>query len=142
MVAKEQDQSVDVGRKLISEVNDEAYDLRIESLHNQLECRASIKVHTPENSISPAELISLLNDFDISDSLDLEQLAVFCTAAANGEDPQDFLLATGTQPTTGETVISSCLSILARTKSNFKRMSMDVSILRTSRHLPMLNLSS
>jgi uncharacterized protein (DUF342 family) len=102
MVAKEQDQSVDVGRKLISEVNDEAYDLRIESLHNQLECRASIKVHTPENSISPAELISLLNDFDISDSLDLEQLAVFCTAAANGEDPQDFLLATGRQPTTGK----------------------------------------
>lgn len=100
-MADKSDQGVEVGIKLISEINEDAYDLRIDSYNNQLECRASIKVHDQEHSISPAELINLLKLLDISDALDLEQLAIFCTDAANGDDPQNFLLASGTEPTPG-----------------------------------------
>lgn len=102
MVADGTEQNVDVGIKLISEIKEDAYDLRIESHFGQLECRASIKVNDTDNSISPAELINLLKMLDISETLDLEQLAIFCTEAANGENPQKFLLARGTEPTTGK----------------------------------------
>lgn len=101
-MAKEEDQNVEVGTKLLSEINEEAYDLRLVSLNGQLECRASITVHDQENSISPAELINLLKMLDISDTLDLEQLAIFCTEAANGNDPQDFLIASGEEPGPGK----------------------------------------
>ena len=94
-------QSVDVGTKLISEISADAYDLRLESCNGQLECRGSINVKNSEQSISPAELISLLKSFEITDSLNLEQIAIFCTDAANGENPQNFLLAQGVEPTTG-----------------------------------------
>lgn len=96
------EQSVDVGIKLISEIKEEAYDLRIESHHGQLECRVSIEVRDTDASISPAELMTLLKMLDISDTLDLEQLAIFCTEAASGENPQKFLLARGTDPTPGK----------------------------------------
>lgn len=101
-MAEEKDSGVDVGAKLISEINEEAYDLRIESLKGQLECRASIEVHDTENSISPAEMINLLKMLDISEALDLEQLAIFCTSAANGENPQEFPIAHGIEPTQGK----------------------------------------
>ncbi len=101
-MAPETDNNVEVGTKLLSEINEGAYDLRIEAHKGQLECRVSIEVHDQDNSISPAELISLLKKLDISDALDLEQLAIFCTDAANGENPQNFLLATGSEPTPGK----------------------------------------
>jgi len=96
------EQSVEVGTKLISEINEEAYDLRITSHNSQLECRASITVHDAEQSIAPAELINLLKMLDICETLDLEQLAIFCTDAANGNDPQNFLLASGVAAIQGE----------------------------------------
>lgn len=102
MMAKEPDLDVEVGIKLISEIKEEAYDLRIESHNSQLECRVSITVHDQENSITPAELINLLKMLDISESLDLEQLAIFCTEAANGDNPSNFLLASGKEPTSGK----------------------------------------
>lgn len=92
---------VDVGTKLISEVNEDAYDLRVESHLGELECRVSITVHDTNNSITPAELINLLKMLDISEALDLEKLAIFCTDAANGDDPKNFLLASGIEPTPG-----------------------------------------
>ena len=95
-------QNVEIGIKLISELNEDAYDLRVESHNGEQECRLSINVHDTENSISPAELINLLKMLDISEALDLEKLALFCTEAANGNDPQNFLIATGTEPTQGK----------------------------------------
>ena len=47
-MTKESLQSVEVGTKLISEIIDEAYDLRIESHNGQLECRVSIDVRFTE----------------------------------------------------------------------------------------------
>lgn len=100
-MTSESAQNVEVGIKLISEINEEAYDLRVEAHNGQLECRVSITTHDADHSISPAELINLLKMLDISEDLDLEQLAIFCTEAANGNDPKDFLLAVGTEPVSG-----------------------------------------
>lgn len=94
--------SVEVGTKLISEINDDAYDLRVEALNDLMECRLSITVHDPDNSISPSELVTLLKFNDIVETVNLEKLAEFCTEAANGNNPQNFLIATGTEPTAGE----------------------------------------
>ncbi|SHJ98453.1 hypothetical protein SAMN02745165_03689 [Malonomonas rubra DSM 5091] len=101
-MASQSEKNVEIGTKVISEINDDAYDLRVESHRSQLECRLSITVKDTENSIAPAELINLLKMLDISESVDLEQLAIFCTEAANGSDPQSFLIATGTEPTVGK----------------------------------------
>jgi uncharacterized protein (DUF342 family) len=86
---------------VIHEDKQDAYDLRIETHNNQLECLASIKVHDQKNSITPAALISLLKHLNIVDTLDLEKVAVFCTKAAQEENPQKFLLAKGKDATTG-----------------------------------------
>ncbi len=101
-MAEPKERNVEIGKKLLREVNNDAYDLRVEAHNDHFECRVSIKVHDLENSISPAELIGLLKTQDISEGLDLEQLAIFCTEAASGEDPQDFLLGTGKAPVPGE----------------------------------------
>ncbi len=95
------EQATDVGRKLIAEVGSDGYDLKIESIHSQLECRASIKVHDLNQSISPADLINLLKRHNISEAVDLEQLAIFCAEAARGKQPQDVLLARGEAPVAG-----------------------------------------
>ena len=94
--------SVDIGIKLIADITTDSYDLQLEAHDNQLECRASITVHDTANSIPPAELISLLRKNDVSRAVDLEQVAIFCTDAAQGEDPQDFILARGIAPINGE----------------------------------------
>ncbi|MEE4254921.1 MAG: FapA family protein [Desulfuromusa sp.] len=96
------EKSVDIGIKLIAEYVTDAYDLKLEAHDNQLECRASITVHDTTNSIPPAELISLLRNNDIARSVDLEQVAIFCSEAAQGEDPKNFILARGIRPITGE----------------------------------------
>jgi uncharacterized protein (DUF342 family) len=101
-MAKSPEQNVEIGTKIISEIKEDAYDLRVEGHNGQLECRLSITVHDTENSIAPAELINLLKMLDISEGLDLEKIAIFCTDAANGENPQGFLIATGSEPVAGE----------------------------------------
>lgn len=96
------EQGIDVGRRLIREVKETAYTLKLESLNGQLECCASIQVHDQDNSLTPTDLITLLKRLDISASVDLEQLAIFCARAALGENPQEFLLAKGEEPVPGE----------------------------------------
>ncbi len=88
-------QGVDIGAKLIGEFVNDAYTLRIEAHNNLLECRASISVHDTDNSIAPAELISILRNHDITTTVDLEQVAIFCSEAALGENPEQFILAQG-----------------------------------------------
>ena len=95
-------QGVDIGAKLIGEFINDAYTLRIEGHNNQLECRANITVHNTADSIPPAELISILGNHGITKTVDLEQIAIFCTEAALGEDPQQFVLAKGTEPIHGK----------------------------------------
>ncbi|MDA3903657.1 MAG: FapA family protein [Desulfuromusa sp.] len=102
MTASRVQHGVDISAKLIGEFVNDAYTLRIEAHNNELECRANITVHNTANSIPPAELISILRNNDITATLDLEQVAIFCTEAAQGEDPQQFIIAKGKEATPGK----------------------------------------
>ena len=102
MSAVSSQQGVDIGAKLIGEFINDAYTLRIEAHNNLLECRGSITVHDTSNSIPPADLISILRNHDITTTVDLEQIAIFCTEAAQGEDPEQFVLAQGKPPVHGQ----------------------------------------
>ncbi len=102
MTAARAQQGVDVGAKLLGEFVNDAYTLRLEAHNNQLECRANITVDNTANSIPPAELISILRNHNITETVDLEQVAIFCSEAALGEDPQQFPLARGTEPVHGK----------------------------------------
>ncbi len=102
MVSSKSSQSVDVGSKLICDYVNDAYALRIEAQHNQLECRAGITVHNTNDSIPPVKLISILHKHEITETLDLEQVAIFCAEAAQGKNPQNFLLAKGIEAIPGE----------------------------------------
>jgi uncharacterized protein (DUF342 family) len=101
MVATTNQKSIDVGSKQLAEYVTDAYKLVLTSHVNDLECRASIEVYDKDNSIPPAELITLLRRNDISTSVDLEQVAEFCSAAASGEELENFLLAQGIPPEHG-----------------------------------------
>ncbi len=102
MASSSSQQGVDIGSKLIGEYVNEAYALSIEAHNRQLECRASIEVFNTAESIPPAELISILRNHKITETVDLEQVAIFCTEAAQGQDPQDFILAKATEAIPGE----------------------------------------
>ncbi len=102
MSAVSAQQGVDIGAKLIGEFINDAYTLRIEAHNNLLECRGTITVHDTANSISPADLISILRNHNITTTVDLEQVAIFCTEAAQGEDPEQFVLAQGEPPVHGQ----------------------------------------
>ncbi len=102
MAKSKPQQGVDIGAKLIGEFINDAYTLRIEAHNNQLECRANITVHNTANSIPPAELISILRNHDITTTVDLEQIAIFCSEAALGENPQQFVIAKGKEAIPGK----------------------------------------
>lgn len=95
-------QNLDVGSKIVGDYVTDEYSLQLISVNNQLECHASISVHDTNNSISPTDLISLLRNNDITTTVNLEQIAIFCTKASHGEDPQDFVIAEGMTPLNGE----------------------------------------
>lgn len=56
----------------------------------------------PPPFLAPAELIKLLNRYNIKQGIDFEALYNFCAAVEAGVDQQSVLLATGTEPQTGE----------------------------------------
>ena len=95
-------QNVDVGSKIIGDYVTDDYSLQLISVNNQLECHASITVHDTKNSISPTELITILRNNDITTTVDLEQVAIFCTQAGHGEDPQGSIIANGLAPLNGD----------------------------------------
>lgn len=102
MAQKDPHKGVDVGTKLIGEYVTDAYKLCLKAHNNNLECRADITVYHPEQSIPPAELIAILRKHNITATLDLEQVAVFCSEAAQGEELSDFALAKGVPPVNGK----------------------------------------
>lgn len=94
---------VDITTLLLGEYVTDEYSLRLEAPDTLLECHASITVIDPaKKSISPSELISILRTQEISTAIDMEQVAIFCTGAAQGENPQKVVLARGQEPQTGE----------------------------------------
>ncbi len=96
-----QDIQVDIGTKVIGEFITDTYTLRLEAHNNQLECRASITVDDVNESISPTDLIAILRNNDITQTVDLEQVAIFCTEAGQGGNPQGFVIAQGVEPING-----------------------------------------
>lgn len=94
-------QGVDVGAKAIGKYVNDHYQLLLEDHFNGLECRATITVTDKDNSIPPAELIAILRHHDITDAVDLEQVAIFCSEAALGENPENVLIASGQEPVRG-----------------------------------------
>lgn len=95
-------QGIDVGAKSIGEYINDNYQLVLEDHLNGLECRADITVFDTDNSIPPAELITILRNHRITDTVDLEQVAVFCSEAALGENPSNVILAKGTEAVNGK----------------------------------------
>lgn len=120
MTATTSSDAAEVGKKLLSEFKEEAYDLTVESQKSQFECLASITVHDLENSIAPADLINLLKPLGISESLDLEQVAIFCTESAQGNNPKNFLLAEGVSPVTGKDGWFELAANTGKEKTEFK----------------------
>ncbi len=102
MALKTVRQGIDIGSSLLGEYVNDAYKLHLESHENDLECRASIEVYDTSASISPADLLSLLRKHEINELVDLEQVAIFCSDAALGENPENVLLARGTAAENGE----------------------------------------
>lgn len=92
----------DIGTKRLGEYVTDEYHLVLDSVSDELECRAGITVYDRENSITPADLISLLRQHEITASVDLEQVAIFCSEAALGENPTHFCLARGRVAQPGE----------------------------------------
>ena len=102
MANKTKEQRIDVGTKHIGNFVTDAYSLRLDFQNNELECCASIEVHDKNDSISPTKLISLLRNNDVIDTVDLEQIAIFCGEAAQDQTLENFVLASGTAPVDGE----------------------------------------
>ena len=94
--------AVNIGIKKIGEYVNDAYLLSLEAHDSELVCRAAITVYDAGNSISPTELISTLRKHEISEAINLEQVALFCSEAAEGKNPENFLLASGFEPTHGK----------------------------------------
>lgn len=101
MTASSIRQGVDIGAKRIADYVNDSYELILDAHHNSIECRASINVFNTRDSIAPAELIHILQNNKITDTVDLEQVAIFCSEAASGEDPQNVLLAKGKEAKNG-----------------------------------------
>ncbi len=93
---------VSVGGKVLAEYVNDDYSLQLQTCDSDIECRAGITVHTLEKSPAPADIISILRRNNITRTVDLEQVAIFCTEAAQGNNPQNIILARGTEPQTGE----------------------------------------
>ena len=120
MAVSKNPQAVDIGTKLIGEYVTDAYSLRLEALNNMLVCSASITVHDTGNSISPAELINILRKHQVTDAVDLEQVAIFCSEAAQGESLERFPIARGIEPIPGKDGWFELIVSTGKDKSEFE----------------------
>ncbi|MFO7765045.1 MAG: FapA family protein [Pelovirga sp.] len=102
MAASDKNSRIDVGCKVLAEYVTDDYSLKLQTCDSDLECRAGITVHNLEKSPSPADIISILRRNNITSTVDLEQVAIFCTEAAQGNNPQEIILARGVEPEPGE----------------------------------------
>ncbi len=97
-----QQQKAEIGVKILAEKKTPAYILRLQMGESQLELHAFITVFDAENTIAPSELIELLAEHGVKDSLDLEEVARFCSKAAMGINQEEIRIATGAEPTPGK----------------------------------------
>lgn len=92
----------EIGVKILAEKKTSAYVLRLQMGGAQHRLHAYITVFDAENTIAPSELIELLAKHGAKESLNLEEIAKFCSKAAMGINQEDVIIATGTEPVPGE----------------------------------------
>ncbi len=97
-----QSHCIEIGSKQIGEYITDAYRLKLHTQSSELYCYASIQVNDLDNSITPTELVKVLHNLKITETVDLEQIAIFCAEAAQGNNPQDILIAAGHPAQHGE----------------------------------------
>lgn len=97
------DTGVDVGVKLLDERSTAGYRLILELHRDELECRASIEVHDPDQAPLASDLLTYLRTQLFEEAINEEKVALFCAAAAEGKSQTRVLLAVGKEPTRGET---------------------------------------
>ncbi len=102
MGSQKVEQRVEVGTKQLGEFITDAYALNLYLRNGELECSASITVYETSDSLPPGELITILQKQGITATVDLEQVAIFCSQAAQGQKLEYFPLAQGQAPTPGE----------------------------------------
>ncbi|MFO7812012.1 MAG: FapA family protein [Pelovirga sp.] len=102
MAGSDKKNRIDVGCKVLAEYVTDDYSLQLQTCDSDIECRAGITVHNLEKSPAPADIMSILRRNNITSSVDLEQVAIFCTEAAQGNNPQNIILARGAEPEPGE----------------------------------------
>jgi len=102
MAENEKKSRIGVGSKVLAEYVTDDYSLQLQTCDSDIECRAGITVHILEKSPGPADIISILRRNNITSTVDLEQVAIFCTEAAQGNNPQNIILARGSEPEPGE----------------------------------------
>ncbi len=102
MAGSDKKNRIDVGCKVLAEYVTDDYSLQLQTCDSDIECRAGITVHNLEKSPAPADVMSILRRNNITSSVDLEQVAIFCTEAAQGNNPQNIILARGAEPEPGE----------------------------------------
>ncbi len=97
-----ENQKVEIGVKILAEVKSSAYVMRLQLNESQINLSAFITVFDAENTIPPSELIELLSKSDVTDGVDLEEIAKFCSKAAMGINQEEVLIARGTESTVGK----------------------------------------
>ncbi|MFO7577263.1 MAG: FapA family protein [Pelovirga sp.] len=88
-------------RVLLDEFVGDGYSLKLETCRERLTCRATITLDEHGRGPTPAEVISILQELDITTAVDLQQIASFCSEAAQGHNPRDMELARGIRPQPG-----------------------------------------
>ena len=102
MVESVKKSRIQSGRKVLAEHVTDDYSLQLQTSDSDIECWAGITVHNLENCPAPADIITILRRNNITCTVDLEQVAIFCTEAAQGNNPQEIILARGAKPEPGE----------------------------------------
>ncbi|MDA3902968.1 MAG: FapA family protein [Desulfuromusa sp.] len=100
-MSKAAQQLIDIGSEQIGEYVNDGYKLTLKACNNGLECRADITVYDKRDTLTPTEILTILRNHNIIESINLEQIAVFCSEAAQGRNQDDFLLAAGVEPVHG-----------------------------------------
>ena len=85
-----------------NEIRTHSYCLYLHMPDDRLECRASYIPNVQGAMITLEELLSALEQYNISYGIDHEALEAFVERTATGEAPKNMLLATGDKPVNGE----------------------------------------
>lgn len=91
----------EIGVKVLTEKTRPGYRFVATLQNHQVECYASLDILDVKKTPSPSELIEILKEVGVHDTIDMERLALFCEESARGCNQSNVLLAAGTAPEPG-----------------------------------------